>query len=815
MDRAPSEIGYSVGESVSTRKIVDRLRLTLGVEPEDARSSDWYAATAYVIRDSLMPHWLAGARQQKVEGRKHVYYLSMEFLTGRLLGNAVLALDAVEPLKKAFAELGLDFESIQAEEPDPALGNGGLGRLAACFLDSMASLDVPAIGYGLRYEYGAFHQRLEDGWQREYPDIWLHTDNPWELHRAEATREVKFGGTIKRRDKGWSWCDTEDLLALAFDTPVPGWRNPMVNTLRLWSGAAREPISLEAFNRGDHPGAARARVQAENLTQVLYPEDSTPQGQELRLRQEYFFVSASLQDILIRFGATNSDWSLLPEHAAVHLNDTHPALAAPELLRLLMDERHLDWDAAWKVVRQTLSYTNHTLMPEALETWPMDLLNRVLPRPAQIIEQLNEQLLSELAAGSAGPDVCERMSLIDTTSGRARMGHLSVYASHRVNGVSAVHSQLVRQQLFSDFAARSPERFCNVTNGITQRRWLAETNPYLTDLIDARIGVHWRNDLEMLQGLREATDEASLISEVAAAKRANKVALAHYIAKKTGNKVDPNSLFDVQIKRFHEYKRQLLNLMQVVARYQRIVANSQTDIVPRTVIFAGKAASSYWMAKLIIKLINDVAGVINEDARVRDLLKVIFLPDYGVTLAQRIIPAADLSEQISTAGTEASGTGNMKLALNGALTIGTEDGANIEIRDAVGAENIFIFGNSVAEVAALRTDGYEPRAYYDADPELKSVLDSIAAGNFSPDEPDRFQKIVESLLVHGDHYQLLADFRSYLDAQDRVDALWRDPNNWYRRAIVNIASMGSFSSDRAIRDYARHIWDVPVREVGS
>ncbi len=802
-----SEPDFSRPEQLADA-ILERLRYDVCKHPEAATDGDWFAATAHAVRDRLVPNWLDTVHAHERQDAKQVYYFSMEFLLGRALGNALLALDLEPAATEALTRLGVDPHAIEAYEPDPALGNGGLGRLAACFLDSMAAVGLPGIGYGIRYDYGMFRQGLQEGWQVEYPDYWLRTGNPWEFRRPELTYHVRFGGTVQSSGGRALWCDTEDVLAVAYDTPVPGWNSRVVNTLRLWSAESTEPIELHLFNRGEYAAAVSVKNTAENISRVLYPDDSTPQGEELRLRQEYFFVSASLQDILRRFSRVHRDWSRLADLAAVHLNDTHPALAVPELMRLLVDEHDMAWEEAWEITGKVISYTNHTLMPEALETWPMALVHRVLPRPAQIIESLNERFSRFAARRKLPGPVRERLALIDPHSQRARMGHLSVLASHRVNGVSAVHSDLVREKLFADFAALFPDRFCNVTNGVTPRRWLAEANPGLAQLVDSAIGPGWRADLGQLAGLREMASDAAFRQRFREVKAANKQQLADFIVQTTGIAVDPGSLFDVQIKRFHEYKRQLLNLLQVLARYRDIVEHPEHDHVPRTVIFAGKAASAYWMAKLIIKLVNDVAARVNNDPRVGDRLKVVFLADYGVSLAQRIIPAADLSEQISTAGTEASGTGNMKLALNGALTIGTEDGANIEIRDAVGAENIFIFGNSVNQVAELRADGYDPRSVHAADPRLQAVFAMLVGDALAPEEPERFRALHDALLEHGDHYQLLADFDAYLEAQQAVDRVWGDPEEWSRRALLNVAAMGPFSSDRAVRDYAATIWGV-------
>jgi starch phosphorylase len=772
------------------RSIANRLLYTVGKDPHAAHPRDWLTALSHVVRDRLVERWMATTRAQYQQDVKRVYYFSLEYLVGRALTNGLLALGVYEDCRAALAEMGIELSQLEALEEDAALGNGGLGRLAACFLDSMATLDLPGFGYGIRYDYGMFAQAFKDGWQVEHPDHWLAAGNPWEFPRSEVVYPVKFGGRVERRDGVAHWVDSDDVQAMAYDTIVPGYGTHAVNTLRLWSAKSTRDIDLAAFNRGHYSLAVEAKNHSENVSRVLYPDDSSAEGRELRLRQEYFFVSASLQDILRRFRGDHQDWDLLPTKAAVHLNDTHPALAVPELMRLLTDVHGLPWDQAWELSGRVFSYTNHTLMPEALETWPTELLAQVLPRILEIILQINSRFLKQVSeTHGADLDLLSQVSLIEEDGQqRARMGHLSVLASHKINGVSAIHSGLVRDTLFADFARLYPERFVNVTNGVTPRRWLNQANPELATLIDARIGDDWRVDLDRLGDLAPLAADPELGTAFRAIKTANKTRLAKLVAAETGVILDPASLFDVHVKRIHEYKRQLLNLLQVIARYNRIKADPDKDWVPRSVIFAGKAASAYWMAKLIIKL--------------------IFVPNYSVSAAEVIIPAAELSEQISTAGTEGSGTGNMKLALNGALTIGTEDGANIEILEAVGADNIFILGLKVDEVAQLRRNGYDPTHYYNANSELKQVLEQIAEGHFSPEQPDRFQAIVDALTAHGDHYLVLADFADYMACQDRVDQAYRDPADWTRRAILNVAAMGRFSSDRAIRTYAETVWSV-------
>jgi starch phosphorylase len=792
------------------RSIANRLLYSIGKDPQLALEHDWMMALAEVVRDGLVERWMETTRRQHQQDVKRVYYLSVEFLLGRALSNSLLALGHYDEFREALAGTSLDLEEAATREPEPALGNGGLGRLAACFLDSMATLGLPGFGYGIRYEYGMFAQRIIDGHQVEVPDHWLAAGNPWEFPRPEILYPIRFGGQVRGANGSAEWIENERVLAMAYDMLVPGFGVRTVNTMRLWSAKATEELALGAFNEGDYTRAVEDKNRSENVSRVLYPDDSTPQGRELRLRQEYFFVSASLQDILHRHRHRHGSLAGLAEKVAIHLNDTHPALAVPELMRLLVDEHRLDWDAAWDQCTRIFSYTNHTLLPEALETWPVDLIGTVLPRHLQIILEINERLLLAVHRDHGGDnELTRRVSLIDEDNGRrVRMAHLSIVASRRVNGVSKLHSRLMQETIFADFARLFPGRFVNVTNGVTQRRWLSQANPALAHVLDQRIGPDWRRDLDRLAALRPLADDPEVRAAFRAAKEVSKRRLAAFVAQETGVAIDPATMFDMQIKRIHEYKRQLLNLLHVVTRYNRIAADPSGEWVPRTVLFAGKAASAYRMAKLIIKLISDVADVVNADARTNHLFRVAFVPNYCVSVAERMIPAADLSEQISTAGFEASGTGNMKLALNGALTIGTEDGANIEIRDEIGADDIFIFGLSAGEVRARRAAGYEPAQYYESDEELRRALDQIGSGFFSPAEPERYRPIVDALLRHGDYFMLLADYRSYLDCQARVDALWRQPGEWTRRAIRNVAGMGPFSSDRAIRGYADGIWQI-------
>lgn len=792
------------------------LLATVGVDPAQASHADIMHAVAQVARERLSRRRVACDRADRSARARRVYYLSMEFLIGRTLGNALAALDLEGAAAEAAGLHAKRLEDLAAAEPDAALGNGGLGRLAACFLDSMATLGLPAMGYGIRYEFGMFAQGIQDGRQVERPDAWLEDGTPWEFPQHDVAFPVRFGGWVEHPESPGSaplWRPAGEVNAKAYDLMIPGHGTERVATLRLWKAVAPAKIDLHAFNAGDYARAAEFKNEFENISWVLYPNDSTPAGRELRLRQEYFFTSASIQDIVARHLAEHGTLANLAEHVAIHLNDTHPAIGVAELMRLLVDEHRQDWATAWATTRRVFSYTNHTLMPEALETWPVALMQQVLPRHLEIIFRINHEFLAEAAARRPG-DVgfLQRLSLIDEAGERrVRMANLSIVGSHKVNGVSALHSDLLVQTIFADFAALWPERFTNLTNGVTPRRWLAQANPGLASLLDRRIGTGWRLDLDQLERLKPLADDAAFRAEFRAVKRQNKARLAELILASTGITVDPDSLFDVQVKRIHEYKRQLLNVLQVVARYQAMLAEPGRDWVPRTVVFAGKAASSYHLAKLIIRLIHDVGSVINRDARLQGRLKLVFVPNYGVSIAETIMPAADLSEQISTAGTEASGTGNMKLALNGALTIGTDDGANIEIREAVGDDDIFIFGLKTPEVEALRASGYQPMRFYEQNAQLKAVLDAIAGGAFSPGEPGRYRELVDSLLWGGDRYLLLADFASYVATQGRVDALFRDREAWTKKAVANVAAMGRFSSDRTIREYAREVWGLAPR----
>jgi starch phosphorylase len=793
---------------------VDRhLLATVGTAPSVATRTDIMHAVAQIAREQLSQRWVKGDSADRAAKARRVYYLSMEFLIGRTLGNALHALNLQGEMAEAARAHATTLEDVAAMEADAALGNGGLGRLAACFLDAMATLELPSFGYGIRYEFGMFAQTIQGGRQVEYPDPWLVDGTPWEFPRPGITYPVRFGGWVEQAAMPGQppvWRHAGEVGAKAFDMVIPGHGTERVSTLRLWKASAPAHIDLTAFNSGDYARAAEFKNQFENISWVLYPNDSTPAGRELRLRQEYFFTSASLQDILARHVAEHGTLANLSDKVAIHLNDTHPAIGVAELMRLLVDENGFSWADAWAQTQKVFSYTNHTLMPEALETWPVALMQHVLPRHLEIIFRINHDFLVLAAQVRPGDDgFLRRLSLIDEGhERRVRMAHLSIVGSHKVNGVSALHSDLLVQTIFSDFAAIWPDRFTNMTNGITPRRWLAQANPGLSALLDSQIGTAWRLKLDELKKIAPLADRSDFRQAFMAVKRANKARLAAHILASTGVQVDPASLFDVQVKRIHEYKRQLLNVLQVVARYQAICANPGADWVPRTVIFAGKAASSYVTAKNVIRLIHDVGSVINDDPRVAGRLKMVFIPNYGVSVAEVIMPGADLSEQISTAGTEASGTGNMKLALNGALTIGTDDGANIEIRQQVGDDNIFIFGLSAAEVAAERAAGYQPMRIYESHPALKAVLDAVGSGAFSPEEPGRYRALVDSLLWGGDHYLLLADFDNYIAAQGRVDALYRDPEAWARKAIANVAGMGFFSADRTIAEYANQVWAI-------
>ncbi|HDS1738064.1 glycogen/starch/alpha-glucan phosphorylase [Pseudomonas sp. BP8] len=794
--------------------VLAKLTYAVGKDPEHAFDHDWFEAIALAARDHMVDHWMDHTRQAYRRSQKRVYYLSLEFLIGRLLFDSLSNLGLLDIAREALDGLNVDLERIRLLEPDAALGNGGLGRLAACFMESMSTLGIAAHGYGIRYEHGLFRQAVVDGWQQEQTENWLDFGNPWEFERAEVIYPISFGGSVETVQDATGqqrqvWWPGETVRAVAYDTPVVGWRGASVNTLRLWRARALEELHLERFNAGDHLGAVAEVARAESISRVLYPADSTEAGQELRLRQEYFFVSASLQDLLRRHLNMHKSLLNLPDAAAIQLNDTHPSIAVAELMRLLVDQHEIPWEKAWEVTVGTLAYTNHTLLPEALETWPVALMERMLPRHMQIIYLINAYHIDALRAkGQHDFDVLRAVSLIEEDNGRrVRMGNLAFLGSHSVNGVSALHSKLMKSTVFAELHKLYPERINNKTNGITFRRWLYQANPQLTGMLIEALGIEVLDDSETrLVNLAPFADKPAFRKQFAAQRLHSKRALASIIQDRLGVTVNPEAMFDVQVKRIHEYKRQLLNLLHTVALYQAIRAEPSTDWVPRVKIFAGKAAASYHQAKLIIKLTNDIARVVNNDPTVRGLLKVVFLPNYNVSLAESIIPAADLSEQISTAGYEASGTSNMKFGLNGALTIGTLDGANVEMCEQVGAENMFIFGLTAQQVEARKRAGDFGANVAIADSRrLRDVLEAIRGGVFSPDDPSRYVQLVDSLVDH-DRFLLCADFDAYWDAQRRVEALWHTPQEWWRVAVLNTARMGWFSSDRTIREYATDIW---------
>jgi starch phosphorylase len=797
-------------------EILEKLAYSIGKNPAVAKRHDWLNATVLALRDRIIDRWMASTKRAYQMQAKRVYYLSLEFLIGRLLRDAMRNLELSEAFTKALEQLNVDIDLVAALEPDAALGNGGLGRLAACFMESMASLDIPAYGYGIRYDHGLFRQKISDGWQVELPENWLEHGNPWEFGRREAAYEIGFGGHVvpgveAAGSEQRRWKPAEKLVASACDTPIVGWRGKRVNTLRLWTARAMDPIRLDAFNSGDYQAALAESNKAQIITRVLYPADSTPAGQELRLRQEYFFTSASLQDIIRRHMQQYGEVRSLGDKVAIQLNDTHPAVAVAELMRILVDHHALAWEEAWEITRAAIGYTNHTLLPEALESWPVHLFEHVLPRHMQIVYQINARLIADAQRmPDCTTDFLASVSLIDEHNGRrVRMGQLAYVGSHSVNGVSALHTSLMKQSVFHDLDRLYPGRINNKTNGITPRRWLLGVNPDLVKLLDESIGEPVMDDAARLEKAASFAGDSAFSDRFAAIKRRNKEELSNLIAARMGLKVDPAAMFDVQVKRIHEYKRQLMNILETVALYNAMRAHPDRPWQPRVKIFAGKAAASYVQAKLIIKLINDVAQVINNDPDIRGLLKVVFIPNYNVSLAEVIVPAADLSEQISTAGMEASGTGNMKFALNGALTIGTLDGANVEIMEHVGRDNIMIFGLTAGEVEARRRMGYDPRAAIEASPDLQGVLDALASGVFSPGDQHRFQPIVDSL-TQSDWFMVAADFDAYADAQRKVAELWSRGRDWTQKAILNTVNMGWFSSDRTIRDYARDIWNVPV-----
>ncbi len=793
------------------RAFLDHVQYSQGKHPGSATVYDRFNALALMVRDRLVHRWQATAAAYYRADAKRVYYLSAEFLLGRALRNNLMAVGLLDDVREVLAELNVDLDELLEQEPDAGLGNGGLGRLAACFLDSLATLGYPAYGYGIRYEFGIFEQRIEAGWQVERPDEWLRFGNPWEIVRPEYTATVGFGGHVEDHadsDGRWGvrWVPAVKLMGVPYDTPIAGFGAQNVNTLRLWRARASEEFDLDIFNRGDYVRAVEEKNATETISKVLYPSDSTWAGRELRLRQQYFFVACAIHDIVRRYRKTHGDFSRFSEKVAIQLNDTHPAIAVAELMRVLVDVHRVPWDPAWELTRATLGYTNHTLLAEALERWPVALFEQLLPRHLQIIYEVNARFLRQVMNRWPSDTArVTRMSLIEEGPERQiRMAHLAVVGSHKVNGVAALHTELLKRDVLTDFAELWPERFTNKTNGVTPRRWLLACNPRLADLVTECAGPGWATDLDRLESFASHADDPAVRERFAAIKRANKVAFAEFIARATGLRVSPDAMFDVQVKRIHEYKRQLLNALHIVGLYLRAKRDPTSLGAPRFFLFGGKAAPAYRQAKVIIRFINAVADVVNSDASVPGL-NALFLPNYSVSIAERILPAADLSEQISTAGKEASGTGNMKFALNGALTVGTLDGANIEIRDAVGPENFFLFGLTADEVSDARRSGYRPRDFYERDAELREVLDLIRSGFFSVGEPGLFRPLVDGLLEH-DPYMVLADYAAYAQAQREVSAAWGDRERWNRMAILNVARMGRFSSDRTIREYADEIW---------
>jgi len=796
------------------RALADNLFYLQGKFPRIATKNDYYMALAYTVRDRLLHRWLNTSETYYKQDVKVVCYLSAEFLVGPHLGNALINLGIEDQVRQAVTESGLKLDELLAQEEEPGLGNGGLGRLAACYMDSLSTLEIPAIGYGIRYEYGIFDQEIRDGWQVEITDKWLQYGNPWEIAQPEAAVEVKFGGHTESYTDAQGryrvrWVPHQVVKGIPYDTPIPGYRVNTANTLRLWKAEAPESFDFRAFNVGDYYGAVGAKIVSETISKVLYPNDEPMQGKQLRLEQQYFFVCCSLQDMIRIHLSEGETLDNFHEKFAVQLNDTHPAVAVAELMRLLVDQYCLDWDKAWFITQNTFAYTNHTLLPEALEKWSLDLFGHLLPRHLQIIFEINRRFLEQVSAKYPGDlGKLSRLSLIDETGGKfVRMANLASLGSHAINGVAALHSELLKLTILKDFYEMFPQKFHNVTNGVTPRRWMVLSNPGLTDLITRHIGEEWIKNLDQLCRLEALVDDAEFCEAWRQVKRSNKQRLAAIIQNRTGAIVNPDSLFDIQVKRIHEYKRQHLNVLHVITLYNRLRHTPDLDITPRTVIFGGKAAPGYFMAKLIIKLINSVAEVVNNDPVVGDRLKVVFLPDYNVTNSQPVYPAADLSEQISTAGKEASGTGNMKFSLNGALTIGTLDGANVEIREQVGAENFFLFGLTTEEVATLKLSGYRPQDYYNANANLRETIDMIGAGYFSDGDTGLFKPMLDSLFST-DPYLLFADYQSYIECQQSVDRAYRDSHHWTRLSILNVARMGKFSSDRSIQEYCQNIWHV-------
>jgi len=799
------------------QSINERLFYSLGKDKYTATDWDRYESVAYAVRDRLIERWLQTQQKYYNDDVKRVYYLSMEFLIGRTLGNSILNLDIEEETKNALKELGYSLEDLIEKEWDAGLGNGGLGRLAACFLDSMATLAIPAYGYGIRYEYGIFYQNIADGYQVETSDNWLDYGNPWEIPRTEDTFPVRFYGKVKQYTDNFGkqhfeWVDSEEVQAIPYDIPVPGYQNEIVNTMRLWSAKAGKEFDLTDFNTGDYYGAVEQKNQSELISKVLYPNDEKIEGRELRLKQEYFFVSATLQDAIRRYKKHRNTFDDFADKVAFQLNDTHPAIAVPELMRMFLDEEHLSWDKAWDITTKVFSYTNHTLLPEALEKWPLDLFSRVLPRHILLIYEINRRFLERVAFFFPGDfERQARMSLIEEGSLRyVRMAHLAIVGSHSVNGVAAMHSELVKNVLFKDFYQMCPQKFNNKTNGITPRRWIQLSNPSLSQIITDKIGEAWMTDLTKLKELEKYAEDKEFHKLWRASKKENKKQLAKYIYQKNGIQINVDSIFDVQIKRIHEYKRQLMNILYAISMYLYIIDNPKDEFIPRTIIIGGKAAPGYHAAKLIIKLIHSVGNIINNDPRVGDKLNIVFIRNYGVSIAEKIVPATDLSEQISTAGKEASGTGNMKFMLNGALTIGTLDGANVEMAEEVKSNNIFIFGNTIEEINELKKNGYNPKDYYNENTLLKRIIDMIYDGYFSPEQPDLFHSLIDTLMNH-DPYFVFADFQSYHDRQIDVAECYKKPFEWTKKSILNTAASGKFSSDRTIKEYANEIWGLDIK----
>jgi len=810
------------GSDLQTLKTLfaQHLKYSFAKDEYTATLRDSYNSLALTVRDALIDRWIETQQTYYRQDTKRVYYLSMEFLIGRTLGNAALNLGLDDEVHRMMQDMGYDMEEVQEIEPDAGLGNGGLGRLAACFLDSMATLGIPGYGYGIRYEFGIFAQKIRNGFQIETPDNWLRYGNPWEVARPEYLYKIKFYGRVHQYidhhgNLKNDWVDAHEVMAMAYDTPIPGYGNNTVNTMRLWSAKATREFSFECFNEGDYDKAVAEKADSETISKVLYPNDNTPEGKELRLKQEYFFVSATLQDIIRRYKKTHTTFDFFPDKVAIQLNDTHPAVGIAELMHLLVDIEHLGWEKAWEITTKVFAYTNHTVLPEALERWSVSLFERLLPRHLQIIYEINRRFLDSVKAVFPNDNAkLARLSLIEEGDDRkVRMANLAIVGSHSVNGVAALHTDIIKQTLFKDFYDLMPEKFNNKTNGVTQRRWLRLCNPELSKLISSKIGDGWVTDLYELKKLERYAEDEAFHHEWQTVKRHNKERLAEYIKSHYKLAVNPNAMFDCQIKRLHEYKRQLLNALHAVRLYNWIKAHPYESVTPRVILFGGKAAPGYAKAKLIIKLINSIADVVNHDRDVADKLKVLFLENYSVSLSEKIMPAADLSEQISTAGYEASGTGNMKFAMNGGLTIGTMDGANVEMREEIGDDNIFIFGLLADEVIALRHH-YQPWEYYNANPELKQAIDMIANGYFSPSQPDLFRPITNSLL-QGDTYMLMADFESYVRCQERVSAMYQHPFEWTKRSILNVARIGKFSSDRTIKEYADEIWRVKPIEVSA